>query len=156
MKAKAACTRHLIPLLPHLLPKSWQAGTCHQRTVCFLIEALAEAYACVANDDLSALPACSRKVANLYCSLEAEAEAQGSQAWRVKPMLHLFQALCEHSKQNPKDFWCYREEGFLGEASDIFERRGGWDTPHANSERMLLKWMLDNPLPGHQERKRKR
>ena len=54
--------------------------------------------------------------------------AQGGDAWKVKPKLHLFQELLEFTAVeagNPRNFWTYKDEDWGGWLAKRGARRGG-------------------------------
>ena len=51
--------------------------------------------------------------------------------------MHIWQHLCEESRDSPARFWVYRDEDFGGTLSHIATRRGGANTAHAISSMVL-------------------
>eukprot|EP00974_Lingulodinium_polyedra_P016402 1588321-Lingulodinium_polyedra.AAC.1 len=64
-----------------------------------------------------------------YAALSREAVRQGlPEHWAMKPKLHLFQELGEymaHTHGNPKNFWNYKDEDFVGWLAKMARSRGG-------------------------------
>ena len=77
----------------------------------------------------AATKAC-RQFLLLYSSLNKQAESRGVGLWRIKPKFHLMQELFETQtprQGNPRHFWAYKDESFVGLIATIAHPRGG---PH--------------------------
>ena len=66
----------------------------------------------------------------LYASLNAEARRSdpNTKLWKMRPKIHLFQELAEYQTQylgNPRTFWNYRDEDFVGWLAKLATTRGG-------------------------------
>ncbi len=80
-----------------------------------------------------------RAVCLLYVALNEEAVAAGKDAWRVKPKLHIFQEMGEYQTEqlgDPKSYWCYTDEDFVGLGSEIGFSRGGPSTAETTPGRV--------------------
>ena len=67
----------------------------------------------------------------IYASLRNESLANGRDLWVIKPKFHLFQELFEYQGAflgNPRNFWCYKDESFVGFLATIAHPRGGKHT----------------------------
>ena len=68
-----------------------------------------------------------RRMLVLYGALNAEA-APNSGHWRLKPKCHMVQEMIEYQSfflGNPRLFWCYEDEDFVGWCATISHSRGG-------------------------------
>ena len=68
----------------------------------------------------------------LYSALNKLASGEGSALWHVKPKFHLMQELFEYQgthQGNPRHFWCYRDESFVGLIGTVAHTRGGNHSP---------------------------
>ena len=108
---------------------------------------LAQCYACLseANFQQERLAKACRKFLVLYCALESR--CQDECRWRFKPKMHIWQHLCEESRDSPARFWVYRDEDFGGTLSHIATRRGGANTAHAISAMVLDMFYANNQIP---------
>ena len=71
---------------------------------------------------------CTRRACLQYGALRSLADARGEDVWRPKPKLHMWQELAEYqaaSLGNPKHFWAYKDEDFMGLIAELGHRRGG-------------------------------
>ncbi len=67
----------------------------------------------------------------IYVKLTDEANMEGSNTWRIKPKLHMVQEMLEfQSKElgNPRGFWEYLDEDFVGSIAKLAMRKGGANT----------------------------
>ena len=95
----------------------------------------------------TALSASSRKVAGLWVCLEAHSEGG---LWRFRPKGHLTQGLAEFTAPRrgcPRDFWCYRDEDFMGRTASASRSRGGANSPATVSLRVLRRFAARFALP---------
>ena len=72
--------------------------------------------------DQDQLAVCCRQALILHKSL----------GWRLKPKAHMFQELCEYVADlhgNPANYWCYRDESFVGFVASAASSRGGGRMP---------------------------
>ncbi|CAE7267916.1 unnamed protein product [Symbiodinium sp. CCMP2592] len=108
---------------------------------------LAQCYACLseANFQQEKLAVACRKFLVIYCALESR--CQDDCRWRFKPKMHIWQHLCEESRDSPARFWVYRDEDFGGTLSHIATRRGGANTAHAISGMVLDMFYANNQVP---------
>ena len=100
-------------------------------------------YASMGADDFDPQVAAdaARKACMCYGALSKE--AGDATCWRVKPKLHMWQELAEYqnvSLGNPKDFWAYKDEDFVGFIADLALRRGGPSTPATVPQRVLARY----------------
>jgi hypothetical protein len=70
-----------------------------------------------------------------------------SQAWKVKPKLHLMQELAEESFSNPSLVWCYRDEDYGGTIARLARSRGGPCPVLACSRRVLQTFYANHDVP---------
>ena len=147
-RGKAAFSRplvHFLPMLCHLkLPASpWGLA------VTSMAEALDECYKLVPQAPCEELKLQCQRFSNAYCACQATvvAAAPTSVHWHIKPKLHLFQELCEYSRRNPRDFWCYRDETFGNIVQEFSRRRGGPDNPGTNCKHLLQSWCCAQEFP---------
>ena len=76
----------------------------------------------------------SMQVAFWYSKLEQEAKAKNLVAWKIKPKLHMMQELLEYQSfelGNPRGYWEYHDEDFVGQVAKIAVRKGGPSTAKA-------------------------
>ena len=58
----------------------------------------------------------------------------------VKPKAHMFQELGEYQTEelgNPKDFWNYKDESFMGFIANLATSRGGPTSPTSVTQRVV-------------------
>ena len=63
--------------------------------------------------------------------------------WKPKPKFHLMQEMCEYASEelgNPREFWCYKDEDFVGFVATLAASRGGGKLAHTNPEKALDRW----------------
>ncbi len=137
LRAKGAETRHLVPFGVEIACAMHAANpTTHTLTVYKLASALLDFYTTLGIQPFpvkDAKSAC-RSICCLYVALHDEAVANGKTAWAVKPKLHLFQELGEYMTEtmgDPKSYWCYLGEDFVGLMAIIGFSRGGGRSPEA-------------------------
>ena len=147
-RGKAAFTRPLVAMLP-MLCRAVLPDTDWCKGVSSVAVALASCYDLMKNAPSPELAHASQQFANAYCAckLHVEGNDPNSLHWHVKPKLHLFQELCEYSRRNPRDFWCYRDETFGNVMALFAVRRGGADNPGTNCMHVLQAWCCEEPLP---------
>ena len=79
--------------------------------------------------DKEAASVACRKFCLQYSALRREAEAGGNDLlWRIKPKMHMLQEMVEYQSEvhgNPKVYWTYRDEDFVGWIATIAASRGG-------------------------------
>ena len=88
--------------------------------------------------------AAARKCCLLYASLGKEARDRGNDLlWRVKPTFHLFVEVAEHQSLelgNPKLYWTYKDEDFMGWLGKVAASRGGPKQGATTVRRVLDRW----------------
>ena len=138
-RGKGAETRHLVAFAVELAQEyNEKVNTSHSLVVYKMVSALFDVYMAMslAAFDASAVGTATRKFLVLYESLTKEAQKKGhSLAWRMKPKFHLVQEMGEFQVQelgNPRLFWCYRDESFVGFIATIVSSRGGGGTASTN------------------------
>ena len=146
LKAKAGECRALV---------SWIAPACRdfldpenpEAAIADAGRYLAQCYACLseANFQQEKLATACRKFLVIYCALESR--CQDECGWRFKPKMHIWQHLCEESRDLPARFWVYCDEDFGGTLSHIATRRGGANTAHAISSMVLDMFYANNQVP---------
>ena len=70
------------------------------------------------------LPELGRSIVQLYNVFAAESAVAKSKMWKGLPKLHLFQHMCEWQAPeygNPRFWWCYADEDFVGQFIDVAE-----------------------------------
>ena len=88
--------------------------------------------------DSAACARCSRQFCNLYKVLSKE--ASDDKLWKLKPKMHMVQEMCEVQSAlvvNPREFWTYRDESFMGVVSSKAHSRGGLATASTIPIRVL-------------------
>ena len=131
LRAKGAETRHLVPfgyILAQNLYDTHQ--TTQNMTLKNLMFNLLGFYSCMAQEPFQheVAGARCRKTLLLYKALSDEAAATNQTLWKCKPKMHMWQELAEHMTEhvgNPQDFWCYKDEDFVGFISELAHSRGG-------------------------------
>ena len=128
LKAKAAATRHLAPFAAELASE-FNSGSEHDRHRQSVIESLVTFYRLVqqgsrhiAPSDLGQLPNLCQTLCCAYAHLAHEAIQSGTQAWKLKPKMHLFQHLCHtqaHEFGNPRFYWTYADEDMVGQMIEV-------------------------------------
>jgi len=132
---KGAETRGLIAFgaeLASALDK--KEKTTHSGTVHGLFCSLLDMYMHMANDDWDqdGAATCCRQFCLLYSALSSEAvRNHGAETllWREKPKVHMLEELFEFQGRemdmSPADFWCYKDEDFVGWVASFAGSRGG-------------------------------
>jgi hypothetical protein len=130
LRAKGAQTRHLVPFGVLVAKALWLHVQCdHTKNVLDLATALLDIHQLMARGfDAQAALALSVRLFTLYEALCVEASAEGILAWRMKPKTHMAQELLEYQAEvlgNPRGFWEYPDEDFVGQIAELAMRRGG-------------------------------
>ena len=126
LKSKAAAGRHLAPFAHHLavtyLP---------DRRIHALCQLLCEFYQLLDSQGMfldgatrARFPLLGQRMCGLFAQLSAEAMANGHRRWKMTPKVHLTLHLCEWqapSVGNPKSFWVYSDEDFVGTMIEVAE-----------------------------------
>lgn len=146
LKAKGGETRYLVPFAKRLAEDCYErAPTQHWQTVRAIMRLLLELYEGVAQvpyDPETGAEKC-RRMCSLYQCLATEAVENGVIGWIQKPKLHLMQELLEYSVMDlgsPQNFWCYRDEAWVGWLGKAAHRRGGKDGPSCAATRALQRY----------------
>ena len=119
-----------------------ELGTTHSQTVESCALYLFELYILMGLkpwNQKRAAKAC-RNCLQLYGALMREAESNGSTQWSIKPKAHMMQELVEFQAAefgNPRDFWAYKDEDFVGFAAETVESRGGPQNPIIANRRLV-------------------
>ena len=130
LRSKAGESRYLLPFGLQVAIDC-DDGSSHRSTVRHLMQALYDLAVIMATDPYDSPKAVqtSRKVGLFFVALEDEAVSSGDdQSWRVKPNLHMFQALVEYLSPelgSASRFWTYQDESWGGWLSNTAARRGG-------------------------------
>ena len=132
LRAKGAETRNSVPFAVVL------AQTMHERppsartrTIVACASALLDFYMIMSLEtyDVQAGKEACRNCVTLYNALSKEAaDDEASHRWRLTPKVHLFQELAEFqgpAHGNPRNFWTYADEDFVGWIVKIARSRGG-------------------------------
>jgi hypothetical protein len=147
LRSKAAQARHLIgfgKLVAQQCHDTWQGD--HSHTVLMMLQDLEEVQHVMDKAwDPARASDLSVRIALGLSSLNAEAignlKADANlELWRVKPKLHLMQELLEYQAfllGNPRGFWEYMDEDFVGLMSTLALKRGGRNTHQACSHGVL-------------------
>ena len=150
LRLKGAETRGLIAFgaeLSAALDK--KENTAHSSTVHGLFTSLFDMYMHMANEDWDASGAatCCRQFCLLYSALTAEADREhgdNTLLWRQKPKVHMLEELFEFQGRemdsSPADFWCYRDEDFVGWVATFAGSRGGPNRCVTNTTRALQRY----------------
>ncbi len=159
IRAKGGETRYLVPFAVELAQTcSEQQRTDHWLTVHGLTRLLFQMYRAVSARPFSAQEGAQlcKKFCVLYQALAEEAVAAGKTAWVQKPKLHLLQELLEFATTemgSPENFWCYRDESWVGFLGKMAHRRGGADSPLVAATRALERYraLADLAFPAPSE-----
>ena len=80
---------------------------------------------------------------DLYSNLHQEAVEANQLKWSATPKLHLMQELVQFQAAelgNPRGYWKYKDEEFVGWVATLPRRRGGWNTPRVLVDRVLPRY----------------
>ena len=150
IRCKAAQARHLIgfaSLVAQQLHDRWQSD--HTRLVLQVATCLEQLQLVMDKAwDPEVARALSVQVATGFVKLNQEALGElklGAklQRWRVKPKLHMMQELLEYqafSLGNPRGFWEYLDEDFVGIISTLALKKGGANTHLACSTNVISRY----------------
>ena len=147
MRTKGAETRGLVPFAVTLACEMHsRSPSPHTRTVAACASALLDFYMVMSLESYNAAAgkeACFKCV-NLYQALSRESELAGQDRhWRMKPKNHMFSELGEHQgpvRGNPKHFWTYADEDFVGWVAKIARARGGARQAGTTAGRVMQKY----------------
>ena len=132
LKAKGAETRHLVPFGVVLARDMYdRSKSAHAKTTLVCVSRLLDFYMLMGMDSYNAeagKEAC-RVCVSMYRALWQEAIREGEEhRWRLKPKAHMFQELAEYQGPilgNPRHFWTYADEDFVGWLAKLARPRGG-------------------------------
>ena len=125
LKAKGAVTRHLAPFALQLAES--YLGVREQMLCRLLVrfyDLLREEGHFLSADAKLELPELGRSMVQLYNVFAAESAVAKTKMWKGLPKLHLFQHMCEWQAPeygNPRFWWCYADEDFVGQFIDVAE-----------------------------------
>jgi hypothetical protein len=127
LRAKGAETRYLVPYAARLA--SLHREDLHGETRYHCLTALAAYYHLVGSEGWDAQAAAGQIERRLlfYMALAQEAALNNVPAWRLKPKHHLLAHLALRGDRdlNPKWFWTYQDESWVGLLATLVKRRGG-------------------------------
>jgi hypothetical protein len=148
-KGKGAETRYLAPFC---LDLAWEMNekfqTEHTHLVFMMIQALNEFYIILMDGELWNQPDAAmtcQLFLELYKSLHLEARQKKVKMWAIKPKFHLFQELVQYQALehgNPRGFWEYKDEDFVGWVAKLATRRGGANTNRVLVDKVLQRWRI--------------
>ena len=126
LKSKAAAGRHLAPFCHYLAVTFLK-----DRRIQALTQLLCEFYRLLDSqgmfldpDARARFPLLGQRMCGLFAQLSGEALANGHRRWKMTPKVHLTLHLCEWqapSVGNPKAFWVYADEDFVGSMIEVAE-----------------------------------
>ena len=129
LRAKGGETRHLVPFAFKLATEfDSHYNTVFSNTVASMLSYLLGFYLCMDKVpyDAGLANTLCRKLCLLYKALSDDPPG-GEGRWEMNPKLHMFCELAEQSLSfgNPRDFWAYRDESFMGIIAKMAASRGG-------------------------------
>ena len=132
LKPKGAETRCLVPFALELAQQLRNLiGDIRTLTILKCFSALLDFYMVMSSTPFvqqHAKDACSQFCLH-YGALNSAAEANGEfKSWVCKPKMHMMQEMAEMMSEevgNPRLFWCYRDEDFMGWIAEVTKSRGG-------------------------------
>ena len=138
LRCKGAQTRHMVPFGVQVAQELHEAhGTHHSAMVLELAQVLHNIYQCMdTNWDSDLAATLSMRLATLYRELCDDCQENGIDMWRMKPKLHMVQEMLEYQSKelgNPRGYWEYLDEDFVGNIAKIAMRKGGGNTHKACS-----------------------
>ena len=133
LRAKGAETRHVLGFAVQCAQRMHAASpTLHNTTMVKCISALMDIGMLMNLEEWhpKLAKASCQKFCILYAALAAESERVHGHStfWRIKPKMHMFQELMEYQAQdlgNPRLYWNYADEDFVGWVANIARSRGG-------------------------------
>lgn len=131
LKCKAAAARQLVPFLPALCEKYLlqpEHTTSVNTTISNLTKQLHQTYQALYSGDAELLARNCRNTCILWKSLQTHLQTlePGTNRWKMKPKVHVFQELCEFQTQergSPMQAWCYKDEDFGGYLQKLQKKR---------------------------------
>ena len=129
LRTKGAETRHLVPFGVRLAEEMHTDDPSPKNLIILkMMRHLLTFYMSMNNDKFDA-DTCGKAARQCCLAYAALSEAAVEKwAWHVKPKWHLFIELAEfqaHESGNPKHFWAYKDEDFVGFIAEIAQSRGG-------------------------------
>ena len=144
LRAKGGESRHLVPVALAIANEIVEShNTAFWITVAQLLSHLFDFYMALGVTPFQAetvAKAC-RACCTLYKALSDQSE--NPKLWAMKPKIHMFQELAEYMASelgNPADYWCYRDESFVGFVAAVAMSRGGGRATATMSENVLQKF----------------
>ena len=133
LRAKGAETRCIVPFVVECARKMHEEmDDMHSFTVFRCVASLADYYMLMSLDEWK--PALAKQACRQFCVLykalsdEASAKYNHDVFWRLKPKFHMFQEMAEYPGfvlGNPRTFWNYMDEDFVGWVASMAKSRGG-------------------------------
>ena len=132
LRAKGAETRYLVPFALELAMSMHSVlMNEHSEALVKCFSSLMDIYSHMSSGfDPEGLKQATRNFLLFYKALSHE--AQDEKFWKVKPKFHMVQELGEYTALeagNPRDFWCYMDEDFVGFIAQVAMSRGGRQGP---------------------------
>ena len=143
MRCKGAECRGLVPFGVMCAQRMHETlGTIRSRTILSCISALMDVYMLI---DCDRYPkqegvVASRRVCIMYKALF---DTSTDPLWRMKPKIHMFQELMEYVAPelgNPRKFWNYADEDFVGMVAKLTFSRGGIQTAGPTALKVLNRY----------------
>ena len=138
LKCKGAQTRHMVPFAKEIAQQLHaHLQTTHSKWVLQISQVLEDIYFCMDSYwDSDIVADLSMELGKLYQKLNNEAIKNNSNMWKMKPKLHMVQEMLEYQGKelgNPRGFWEYLDEDFVGMVAKLAMRKGGGNTHRACS-----------------------
>ena len=144
LKGKAAESRHLTPFAVHLAQElHLKYDTEHTLHVLQCATALMDFYKVLSDWQCGDVAGLCQVVCSEYSWLNQEAWLHSKNAWRIKPKFHMFQEMCQFQSfelGNPRGFWEYKDEDFVGWVSKLARRWGGPCTYTCQADSVFLRY----------------
>ena len=143
LKAKGAETRHVVPFALEIATALHaQYGNKHSENVLRCVSGLMDLYMTFGIRPFPTINAqkATQTVATAYVELNKEAVKLGNDLWRIKPKIHMFMELGFFQSEelgDPMNYWCYKDEDYMGYVSNIAESRGGPRAVYCTALRVL-------------------
>jgi len=144
LKCKGAQTRHMVPFGVQIASELHDRhGTPHSARVLELAKVLKDIYTCMDTHwDSDLAGNLSMKLAKTYNTIHND-DSDLTNVWRMKPKLHMMQEMLEYQGKelgNPRGFWEYQDEDFVGMIAKIAMRKGGGNTHMACSMNTMSRY----------------
>lgn len=150
LRAKGAECRYLVPWGVDLALKLHERiNSTRTMTILQAFTALFDFYMACSTEPFQP-DACSRatrKFLILYSGISSTTSDE--LLWRVKPKFHLFSEMGEYQSAelgNPRHFWAYADESFVGFVSTLAASRGGGHTASTLPERTIARYRIMNAM----------